>query len=410
MNWDLTWSWLNLGNVFASSPKWIQWYEITGTLGGTVWVLLVNILIYQFIRSILNKSDRVLIYVNGIVAVLIILIPIIYSTITFNTYVEEENPIEIVVVQPNTEPFFEAYDTPAMEILEKNLSLAEQMITDSTSFVIFPESTLYDGEYSIWEENLNNSQLINRVQTFAKKYPHISIVIGASTHRLIPDDEPRSHAARKFKNDDGYYYAYNTGFLINSSPNIQVHHKSKLTPGVENMPSWGILKPLESLAIDLGGMSGTLGTNDSPVVFSNERGIRVSPIICYESIYGEYVTESVGLDAQLIFIITNDAWWRNTPGHRQHMQYAVLRAIETRRSIARSANTGISAFINQRGEIIEKTPFWQQTVIRTKLNLNDKQTYYTRNGDYIARVSAFVSALILLISFRQGFLRKKGKL
>jgi len=410
MNWDLTWSWLNLGNVFASSPKLIQWYEITGTLGGTAWVLLVNIVVFHLIRSVSCTKERLMILANSAVLVFILAVPISYSLVIYSNYAEEENPVEVVVVQPNTEPYFEAYNTPSMEILEKNLSLAETMITDSTVFVVFPESTLYDGARSIWEEALNTSPLIRRLQQFVKQYPQVSVVIGASTHRQIPDDEPKTHAARKFTHSDGYYYAYNTAFLIDTSQFIQVHHKSKLTPGVEIMPSWGILKPIENLAVNLGGMTGTLARNKKPVVFSNENDIKVSPVICYESIYGEYVTQSIGLGAQLIFIITNDAWWGNTPGHRQHMQYAVLRAIETRRSIARSANTGISAFINQRGDVLQKTTFWEPAVIRHKLNLNDSLTYYVKNGDYIARVSAFISALILLISFTQGYLRKKKAL
>lgn len=407
MNWDLTWSWLNLGNVFASSPKWIQWYEITGTLGGTAWILLVNIVAFHLLRSILCAKNRKMILANSIAFAAITAVPIIYSVLVYNNYLEEVNPVEIVVVQPNTEPFFEAYQTPAMELLEKNLRLAEKMITDSTVFVVFPESTLYDGDRSIWEEDLNASPLIIRLQEFVREYPQVSIVIGASTHHQISANETRTHAARKFTQSEGYYYAYNTAFLIDTTPVIQVHHKSKLTPGVEIMPSWGILKPIESLAVNLGGMTGTLSRNEAPVLLTNINQIKVSPVICYESIYGEYVTESIALGAQLIFIITNDAWWGNTPGHRQHKQYAVLRAIETRKSIARSANTGISMFINQRGDIFQETSYWEPAVIRQKLNLNDELTYYVKNGDYIARVSIFISALLILISFTQGYLQKR---
>jgi apolipoprotein N-acyltransferase len=407
MNWDLTWSWLNLGNVFASNPRWIQWYDITGTMGGTSWVLLINILFYHVARLILAKRYDFALGINATALLLLLLIPIIYSGVVYSSYVENEDPVEIVVVQPNTDPYSEAYEIPARELLEKNLALAEEAITDSTVFVVFPESTLYDGVRSIWEDALETSPLINRVQEFVRSYPQVSIVIGASTHRLVPSNEKKTHAARKFTNSDGYYYSYNTAFLIDTSDYIQIHHKSKLTPGVEIMPSWGILKPIESLAIDLGGMTGTLSRDKFPVAFSNVANIKVSPIICYESIYGEFVSRTILEGAEFIFIVTNDGWWGNTPGHRQHMQYAVLRAIETRRSIARSANTGISAFINQRGDILQQTAYWEPAVIRAKLNKNDGLTYYVRNGDYIARAAAFVSALILLISFTQGFLRKK---
>jgi apolipoprotein N-acyltransferase len=79
------------------------------------------------------------------------------------------------------------------------------------------------------------------------------------------------------------------------------------------------------------------------------------------------------------------------------MSFARLRAIETRRSIARSANTGISCFINQRGDVFQKTRWWEDAVIKSNLNANNKITFYVNNGDYIARVSAFLSILLMLI-------------
>ncbi len=410
MNWDLTWSWLNLGNVFAGSHKWIQWYEYTGTLGGTAWVLVGNIAAYHLIRSLLiNKNNREAL-INGIVLVLLIGLPISLSYIIYYNYEEIENPVEVVVVQPNTDPYTEQYNMDPEVILEQNFELASQKITDNTKFVVFPESTLYDGRYSIWEDNLWGSPLLQKVKLIFDKYPHISIVIGASTVRLIEDGEQKTNAARKFTNSDGYYYSYNTAFLFDSTEQIQKHHKSKLTPGVEIMPSWGILKPIEYLAIDLGGTTGTLGTEDHPVVLWGSDGVVISPIICYESVYGEFVVNTIREGAQLIFVITNDGWWGNTPGHRQHFLYSVLRAIETRRSVARSANTGISAFINQRGEIFQKTNYWEPAVIRQEINTNSALTYYVKNGDYIARVSVFISALLLIISFSQGFLRKRKSL
>ena len=173
------------------------------------------------------------------------------------------------------------------------------------------------------------------------------------------------------------------------------------------MPSWGILKPIEKLAIDLGGTTGSLKTEKVPVIFTDHQNVRTSAIICYESVYGEFTAKTIRKGAGLIFVITNDGWWGNTPGHKQHFLFSVLRAIETRRSVARSANTGISAFINQRGDVFQKTAYWVPAVIRQQINTNNKLTYYVKNGDYIARISAFISALVLIISFVQGFLRRK---
>ena len=407
MNWELTWSWLNLGNVFASQHKWIQWYEYTGTLGGTAWVIVVNILAFKAVDLFIKKDfgRPFKIAISGVLV--FITVPILLSYIMYNTYQEKENPVEVVVVQPNTDPYNAQFDHSPLVLLEKNLSLAKQKITDSTRFVVFPESTLYDGNQSIWEGRLKHSPLLRRLQEFVDENPQITIVIGASTHRELRPEEKKTHAVRKFRDANKYYYAYNTAFQLDTSSSIQIHHKSKLTPGVENMPSWGILKPIEKLAINLGGITGSLKTEDIPVIFTDQQHVKTSAIICYESVYGEFTAETIRKGAGLIFVITNDGWWGNTPGHKQHFLFSVLRAIETRRSLARSANTGISAFINQRGDVFQKTAYWVPAVIRQKINVNNKLTYYVKNGDYIARISAFISALVLIISFVQGFLRRK---
>jgi apolipoprotein N-acyltransferase len=179
------------------------------------------------------------------------------------------------------------------------------------------------------------------------------------------------------------------------SDEIKIYHKSKLVLGVEKLPFASILAPFEKYAINLGGTMGSLGIEKEAKIFDNEK-TKVAPVICYESIYGEYVTDYVKKGANVIFIITNDGWWEDTPGYKQHLAYGRLRAIETRRSIARSANTGISCFINQRGDILQATNWWEQGVISGKINLNEKVTFYTKHGDYIGRVAAFIGTLMLL--------------
>ena len=141
-----------------------------------------------------------------------------------------------------------------------------------------------------------------------------------------------------------------------SKQNIpQIYHKSKLVVGVENMPFKKILEPLiGNTLIDLGGSVLSRATQKNREVFFTDQGWKIAPLICYESVYGEYVTEYVRNGAQALAIITNDGWWSESQGYKQHLSYAKLRAVETRKNIIRSANTGSSAVINFRGEIIKK--------------------------------------------------------
>ncbi|MCK5169803.1 MAG: apolipoprotein N-acyltransferase, partial [Bacteroidales bacterium] len=122
--------------------------------------------------------------------------------------------------------------------------------------------------------------------------------------------------------------------------------------------------------------------------------------------YGEFVTDYIKNGADFIFVITNDGWWGNTAGYKQHLNYSQLRAIETRRSIARSANTGISAFINQRGEILSRTQWWVRDAIKDTIKANTELTFYVKYGDYIGRLAGFLAIFIFLYAFVQSILNK----
>ena len=106
-------------------------------------------------------------------------------------------------------------------------------------------------------------------------------------------------------------------------------------------------------------------------------------------------------------IITNDAWWGDTPGYRQHLSYASLRAIETRRAIARCANTGISAIISPSGKILQPTPWWEPAEIKSQIPLRSDMTFFVRHGDIIGRICTFVFELLLLALIVRFVTRRK---
>jgi apolipoprotein N-acyltransferase len=152
---------------------------------------------------------------------------------------------------------------------------------------------------------------------------------------------------------------------------LSYYHKSKLVPGTEQLPFVSTLPFLESLAISLdeNSASGTLGKSDRAMALGE--GVKAAPVICYESIYGDYVSDYVGDGAQWLAVVTNDAWWRNTAGHKQHFSYAKLRAIEQRKWVGRAANTGISGFINPKGESVMESVWYQGRLGRCDVPLTD---------------------------------------
>src|SRR5690606_2406388 len=182
---------------------------------------------------------------------------------------------------------------------------------------------------------------------------------------------------------------------------------------VEQFPYQEYLSFLGDLMMDLGGTSGTLGHEDEQTGFYSQNGIGAVPAICYESVFSGFIASFVRSGAQLICIVTNDGWWGNTAGYRQHAAYARLRAIEARRSVARAANTGISMLIDQRGDVLQRTGWWKATAISGELHLNTAETFYVKDGDYPAAAASAAAltglAALLVLSIRRRAGKGKGK-
>ena len=397
-NWEFSHPWNPFGNVFANYTKWIQWYEYTGVSGGTLWILLVNILLFQVLkRTFVLREPIKKNYLLFLGVFLIIVLPITISINTYNSYEEDGDSIEVVVVQPNIDPYKDKFGgMTEFEQIDRILSLAKQKITPNTKYVVAPETAI---PRSSVEAELEDNYSIQQVRALVNQQDNLCFIIGASTYIDYPPSAKKpTPTVRPDKQTGGWYDAFNSALQIKANQNIQIYHKSKLVLGVEKLPYPKVFSVFEKFAINLGGTFGSLGTEkEAHNLVDGE--IQIAPVICYESIYGDYVSTYVKKGANAIFIITNDGWWEDTPGYKQHLAYARLRAIETRRSIARSANTGISCFINQRGDVIQPTKWWKQDVIKATINLNTAITYFTQHGDYLGRVAAFIAVLLLLWSW-----------
>lgn len=392
-NWDIAWPWLNMGNVFANAVWSVQWYEITGIQGGSLWVYIMNFSLWRFWQN-RNKKRA------WLQPALLIIIPLLaswYFAVRSSLLIKAIRH-EIAVVQPNIDPYNDKFDgmTPR-EQLDRLIHLSDSIVTPQTQLILWPETSIID---HLEEPEIDNHPTAQRIQDWLKNYPKLSLIAGANTVRFYRTDKKPSSTARQYPNsEDLYYDVYNSALYFHDG-NIQVYHKSKLVPGVEKMPYPKIFGFLENLAIDLGGTSGSLGRSDSAVVFRNrEMGFDVAPIICYESVFGEYVGEYVQNGAGVLAIITNDGWWKDTPGFKQHFLYARLRAIENRMYVARSANTGISGFISPKGEVLSQSEWWTQDALRYAVVSAHPKTFYSESGDYLGKLSAFFSILILMGSF-----------
>ena len=406
--WEVSWSWLDLGNVFAAFPAWVQWYDTTGTAGGSLWVLIINILLFSTIKDyletrIINKKN-----LTGVVlAVVLFVVPAIISFVKWHSYEEHLDPVEVVIVQPAEDPYDPVYSHSELrDRVAHIIALADEQITPDTRFVVAPEGANPRG---IWLHDAEEHYTVQRLREHVSENPGLVWVMGSFMYELFGPGDTLPPEARPLQNDNRYYVAYNSIIFVEEGQPLQYYHKSKLVPGIERMPYFRLLRPVGRLVDRFGGISGSLGTHDKRLVYVTETGHQVGAAVCYESIYGDFMAGYVRGAAGLLFIATNDGWWRNTPGYRQHNQYARLRAIELRRSIARSASTGISSFINQKGEITQSTNWWKADAMVAELNVNNKITFFAARGNFLGRLSVFLTAFFLLYMISQSQIRKTGR-
>ncbi|TDX86062.1 apolipoprotein N-acyltransferase [Epilithonimonas xixisoli] len=416
--WEFTWPWLNLGNVFADYHQLIQWYDTLGATGGSFWILICNVLAFYTLRIWEAGRIRKSLIKNVSMLAGFIVLPMLISLVKYYNYSPKSvGTLNVTMLQPALDPYNEKYQKDSLTIQSDLLKLASENSiikfrgkeTQNIDLYLAPETSL-PGLGSISERGFNNSLLINNIKTFLTQHPKSVFSGGISSHYVYADDEEKPVTASFLERQGIWVDEYNSAIQIIPNQQPEVYHKAMLVPGVEIFPYINFFKPiLGNVMLDLGGTTRSLGVSTERKVFANPYNKSViAPIICYESVYGEYVTDYVKKGANLLTIVTNDSWWGFSQGHKQLLAYAKLRAIETRREIARSANSGTSAHINSRGDIVDDLPYGAKGALIAKVNLIDHETFYTKSGDFLSRLSLFViGALLLFIPGRKYLTRKK---
>jgi apolipoprotein N-acyltransferase len=409
---QVSWPWLTLGNAFATSVKSIQWYAMTGTLGGSVWILLMNILFFRIIKFIVWKEE---IFQSSIVAAIFLFVPLIYSQFRYYTYKENsgyEVTKEVAILQPNIDPYNDKFSGLSNNQQDTILfNIAKEAVTPNTFLVLAPETFFSpDSKTNVLLENTPDSNTTYKAfKSFAMSHK-VNFIWGAVTQFFYaPKDQNGLSSMNGEPGNDSpsptainfagalWYDTYNTAVFNNPNGLCDFYHKSKLVIMAETYPIFRGKVVLQKLGIDLGGGYGSFAKQSERTVFTTSDGTKIGTAICYESVYGDFYRGYINKGAELMSVITNDGWWGNTFGYRQHLNYARLRAIETRRDIARCANTGISAIINQRGDIKAQTSWWQKGYLRGDINSNHFITPFVNYGDVTGIISVWATLLFILL-------------
>lgn len=418
LNWDLTWPWLNLGNVFATCPHWVQWYSITGAFGGTLWIFILNFIFYYLLRYQRRTGQRAWKHAFAFLSVL--LVPAIISAILFKhneRTIDQTQAVDVVVVQPNTDPWTEEYELTNTQQMERILRVSTPLINENTRLVVCPESSIPHSvsiqnmkanSYPLGNSSYNGFLLLDSLFT---QYPKLNFILGLSTFEYY--NYAATETAQPF-GPNNFIDVYNTAVCYNANKYNGHYHKCRLVPGVEKMPFPKVFGFLGDILIQLGGSNTSLGNDTCQRTFLIQQGprpIRIGTAICYESIYGELFGKFVQNGANVMTVITNDSWWKDSQGHKQHFEMSRLRAVETHRYVLRAANGGFSGIISPTGDVLQKTKYNERTALKATIYAQQGETFYVKHGDYLAKIALILSLIgclyALFIWFKRILIRKK---
>lgn len=464
-SWDISWPWLTLGNAFARTPALVQWYDVTGTLGGSLWVWACNLSVFGLLVALSDGEWFGVRCADGswkgfspkargayIVGLAVLFAgPVVWSLCKwYSPSAEPSESIDVLVAQPNIDPYhkFEALSQrqqnellidlvqPELDAYGRRISTESRFsypqqetdtagvcLTEEIECPVGPQEATLPGMLILAPEtftsdvttnNLSASPTLNTFKLLLSDCPGVNMLLGASTYTRIESKERPSLTSRQIC-DGLWYESHNSALMIDGTGRNEIFHKTKLVVAVEKLPYPVVFDPIDRA---LGGVMGRCVGQDeisllnfrAPDSEGNMVEVPLGCAVCYESVYGDYCRGYVQKGARALTIITNDAWWGDTPGYRQHLSYASLRAIETRRAIARCGNTGISALIDSRGRIVEQGPWWESATLRFPLPLSDEITFFVSHGDITGRVCTFTFLLLLAAALVKALTAKSRTL
>lgn len=381
-HWDLAWPWFSLGNLWAAQPEWVQWYSFTGVAGGSLWVLVVNITVFHFLKTTFQKQT-----LNGVTLMVVLLVfvfvPILISK-QFKPRSEYNRSLQVLIVQPNIHPQKEKFTgLSAQAQVQRAIAVAKSNRFPKADLVVFPETMLVDAvdennpESSVLLQMLRDSLLGNETNTvltgaFSKRFNNWSI---ADNEAVVNDSIP--------------YVLYNSALLIQEKT-LQIYHKQKLVPLVEKQPFQQWMRPLQKYVEQSGGFFGRYGSNNRQQYLLENDSTVIVPLICFESAFSTDIPFSGRNTSSLMVLITNDGWWSSSGGYLQHVALARLRAIETGLWVARCANTGVSAVIDPNGNIVQSAAYGHEATLFAEIPLLKPDTFFIQHQKIIQLFPLFL--------------------
>lgn len=397
LDMEISFGWITLGNSQSYLFWLIQYAELFGVWAISFWIVLFNILMLVLYERYQRHRVRQKWWLeSAALAVLMMLPPLVYSLVVLETPLPKaDKSVTVAIIQPNIDPFVKWGRHQESFVMQKHYDLTERALrTAKVDMILYPETTI---PFYILEPY----NLFHRETLWAKVREWNTPLLTGFPDVVRYDDSTKRQATARFDRYTGKYYdSFNSSMLIIPSLETpQIYHKMKLVPFAERVPYLDYLPLLSSITIGVAGIS-SWGRGDEfkLLSFQTARGdsIKVCGLICYESIYPGLVAEFVRKGTDFLTIITNDGWFGKSYGPYQHAAFARLRCIETRRAMARCANTGVSLFIDRYGRGYGEIPWWEETFTIAPVEIGTGETFYVRHIDAFPKGCSLVSAGFLV--------------
>lgn len=401
--------WLTLGNTQTHDLARIQMAEFTGVWGISLWILVVNALVYWWYSGLASgvwtPGSRGSVFVlasTGIVAVA----PMVYGLAVLPAGpAVPERPLQVGIIQPNVDPW-RKWEYPVGRAIDLYAG-ATRMLLDTAAvrpeIVLWPETALPD--YILTESRMPvRRRLQDRIDSMG-----VAVLSGLQHAVLYPDSTQAPPSAKRMRGGERYDAFNAAAFFQPGVQEVPWYGKMKMVPLAERVPYADLFHRFDFLRWGVGIGGWQIGRDT--VVFTHRRsGARFSTAICYESVYPGFVAAFVRKGAQLLTIITIDSWWARMSGAFQHKQFAVLRAVENRRWVARCAVGGVSGVIDPWGRYLHTTELFTARAFSVAVGRSDALTFYTRHGDWLGDLLLAVCGVVLAAAAGSGFLRRHRRM
>ena len=411
---DLSFPWLTLGSGLSHFTSFIQIADIIGTLGLSLVVVLINVLIYRvFIKY---YSQRKISYYNLFTAVLLYSFILLYGFIKIDTYHLSDRKIRVGLIQPNIDPWAKWNIGSLNDFTNLYLNYSRKAVNKGAKFIVWPETAL--GGYLLGG---NYEDALDSIYDFVQKND-VYLMTGMPDIRYYHKGE-KMPSDVKYSSNVGYYATYNAIYLFSPDTRvIQRYGKMKLVPFGERVPfvdTFPFLGKIIRWGVGITGWNVGKDTilfkiKDKELIkgLSNSSAndtVKIDGLVCYESIFPIFVSEFVRKGAQFITVVTNDSWYGNSSGPYQHKEMSVLRAVENRRTVIRAANGGISCIIDPLGRTVIHSKMFTKTFLVGDVIIQNDETFFTKHA-YLVPILSSVFSIWVIGMFILFWLKKKFKL